>query len=111
MSRADAASIGGMDRQTLRDWVHRYNQADPDGLFDHWAAGPPSRLSDAQKAELSEIVETGPNAEVDGVARWRRVDLQRVMPDPEQPHRSVGNHQVHRHATGRTSVNHDGRWY
>lgn len=35
MSRADAARIGGMDRQTLRDWVHRFNEAGPDGLFDH----------------------------------------------------------------------------
>src|SRR5680860_1799115 len=66
MSRADAARIGGMDRQTLRDWVHRFNQAGPDGLFDRWAAGPPSRLSEEQKAELAEIVETGPNPDVDG---------------------------------------------
>jgi len=79
MSRADAARIGGMDRQTLRDWVHRFNQVGPDGLFDRWAAGPPSRLSEEQKAELAEIVETGPNPDVDGVVRWRRVDLQRVI--------------------------------
>lgn len=79
MSRADAARIGGMDRQTLRDWVHRFNHAGSDGLFDHWAAGPPSRLSEEQKAELAEIVETGPDPEVDGVVRWRRVDLQRVI--------------------------------
>jgi len=79
MRRADAARIGGMDRQTLRDWVHRFNQVGPDGLFDRWAAGPPSRLSEEQKAELAEIVETGPNPDVDGVVRWRRVDLQRVI--------------------------------
>jgi transposase len=79
MSRADAGRIGGMDRQTLRDWVHRFNQVGPDGLFDRWAAGPPSRLSEEQKAELAEIVETGPNPDVDGVVRWRRVDLQRVI--------------------------------
>ena len=40
MSRADAARIGGMDRQTLRDWVHRFNEAGPDGLLDHWSKGP-----------------------------------------------------------------------
>lgn len=45
MSRADAARIGGMDRQTLRDWVHRFNTAGPDGLVDQWAPGPASRLS------------------------------------------------------------------
>lgn len=44
MSRADAARIGGMDRQTLRDWVHRFNEAGPGGLLDQWSAGPPSRL-------------------------------------------------------------------
>ena len=37
MSRADAARIGGMDRQTLRDWVHRFNEAGPDGLLDNWS--------------------------------------------------------------------------
>ena len=79
MSRADAARIGGMDRQTLRDWVHRFNQAGPDGLFDHWSAGPPSWLSEEQKSELARIVEAGPDRAVDGVVRWRRVDLKRVI--------------------------------
>ncbi|MFY9628362.1 MAG: helix-turn-helix domain-containing protein, partial [Methylocystis sp.] len=40
MSRADAARIGGMDRQTLRDWVHRFNAAGPDGLLGNWSKGP-----------------------------------------------------------------------
>ena len=40
MSRAEAARIGGMDRQTLRDWVHRFNEAGPDGLRDSWSSGP-----------------------------------------------------------------------
>ena len=78
MSRADAARIGGMDRQTLRDWVHRFNEAGPDGLLDNWSK-PAPRLSAAQREELAAIVETGPNREVDGVVRWRRVDLQRVI--------------------------------
>lgn len=64
MNRADAVRIGGMDRQTLRYWVHRFNKAGSDGLFDHWAPGPPSPLSKEQKAELVTIVETGP-AEAD----------------------------------------------
>lgn len=78
-SRAEAALTGGMDRQTLRDWVHRFNAAGPDGLKDNWADGPAPRLSPAQKAELAAIVETGPDRERDGVVRWRRVDLQRVI--------------------------------
>ena len=79
LSRADAARMGGMDRQTLRDWVHRFNADGPDGLFDHWAPGQPSRLSEDQKVILTKIVETGPDLAVDGVVRWRRIDLQRVI--------------------------------
>ena len=79
MSRADAARIGGMDRQTLRDWVHRFNEAGPEGLLNNWSKGPAPRLSAAQKEELARIVETGPDREIDGVVRWRRVDLKRVI--------------------------------
>ena len=79
MSRSEAARIGGMDRQTLRDWVHRFNAQGPDGLKDIHAGGPRSRLSPEQKAELAQIVETGPDPAVDGVVRWRRIDLQRVI--------------------------------
>jgi transposase len=79
MSRADAARIGGMDRQTLRDWVHRFNALGPAGLKDNRRRGNPRRLSVAQQAELARIVETGPERAVDGVVRWRRVDLQRVI--------------------------------
>jgi transposase len=69
MKRADAARIGGMDRQTLRDWVHRFNKAGPDGLRDAWASGPAPRLLVAQKAQLADIVEAGSDREVDGVVR------------------------------------------
>lgn len=79
MSRAEAARIGGMDRQTLRDWVHRFNARGPDGLKDTHAGGPRSRLTPEDKAKLAEIVETGPDREVDGVVRWRRIDLKRVI--------------------------------
>ena len=73
MNRTDAARIGGMDRQTLRDWVHRFNEVGPDGLLDNWASGPASRLTPDQQAELAAIVDAGPDWEVDGVVRWRRV--------------------------------------
>ena len=79
MSRTDAARIGGMDRQTLRDWVHRFNETGPDGLMDSWSSGPQARLSPGQLTELAEIVETGPDPAVDGVVRWRRIDLQKVI--------------------------------
>ena len=71
MNRTDAARIGGMDRQTLRDWVHRFNEAGPDGLLDHWAGGPDPRLTAEHKAELAAIVAAGPNRHVAGGVRWR----------------------------------------
>jgi transposase len=79
MSRAEAARVGGMDRQTLRDWVHRFNAEGPEGLTDRPRAGRPRQLTDAQMEELAEIVETGPDPVTDGVIRWRRVDLRRVI--------------------------------
>ena len=79
MNRTEAARIGGMDRQTLRDWVHRFNEHGPDGLKDIWSKGPEPRLSTAQRQELAQLVETGPDRAVDGIVRWRRVDLQRVI--------------------------------
>jgi transposase len=79
MSRAAAARIGGMDRQTLRDWVHRFNEHGPEGLLDSWSKGPAPRLSAEQRAEIAQLVETGPDRAVHGVVRWRRLDLQRVI--------------------------------
>ena len=79
LSRTQAARIGGMDRQTLRHWVLRFNKDGPEGLFDRWSAGPPRRLSDDQLREFATIVETGPEVQTDGVVRWRRVDLQAVI--------------------------------
>ena len=79
MNRAQAARIGGMDRQTLRDWVHRFNEQGPEGLKDTWSKGNPPRLSPAQQAELAQLIETGPDRAVHGVVRWRRVDLQRLI--------------------------------
>ena len=79
MSRTDAARIGGMDRQTLRDWVHRFNAHGPDGLRDRWSKGPEPRLSAEQRTEVAQLVETGPDRALHGVVRWRRIDLQRVI--------------------------------
>jgi transposase len=78
-SREEAARAAGMDRQTLRDWVHRYNAEGLDGLRDRPHPGPSSRLSPEQLTELAAIVEAGPNPAEDKVIRWRRVDLQKVI--------------------------------
>jgi transposase len=78
-SREAAARHAGMDRQTLRDWVHRYNAEGLAGLRDRPHPGPTPRLTPEQLAELARIVEHGPDPETDGVVRWRRVDLQAVI--------------------------------
>jgi transposase len=79
MDREEAARIGGMDRQTLRDWVHRFNEHGPDGLINVKPSGRPPRLSKEQKEELCRLVEAGPDPQKDGVVRWRCVDLKRTL--------------------------------
>jgi transposase len=79
VDRKTAAETCGMDRQTLRDWVHRYNADGLEGLSDRRSTGPSPRLSAEQKAELARMVREGPDPAVDGVVRWRRVDLQRKI--------------------------------
>ena len=79
MARADAAIVGGMDRQTLRDWVVRFNDDGPDGLLNRKSPGRRGRLSPEQLEELDKIVEAGPDLERDGVVRWRAIDLKRVI--------------------------------
>lgn len=73
--RAQAAKAGGMDRQTLRDWVHRFNAEGPEGLYDKQRRGPSCRLSDAQQQELAALIEAGPDLAEHGVVRFRLCDL------------------------------------
>jgi transposase len=80
-SREEAATASGMDRQTLRDWVHRYNAEGVAGLYPRSSPGRPSRLSEAQMAELRTLVVDGPDPEKDGVVRWRCVDLRTAIID------------------------------
>ena len=68
-SREDAARSTGMDRQTLRDWVHRFNMAGPAGLLDRKAAGRQRRLNQDQLDELVGCLGSGPTIERDGVVR------------------------------------------
>jgi transposase len=78
-SRREAAAACGMDRQTLRDWVHRYNVLGLGGLSDRSASGAKPRLSSAQMQEVAALVRQGPDRAVHGVVRWRRIDLSRVI--------------------------------
>ena len=77
--RAEAARICGMDRQTLPDWIHRYNAEGLAGLSNRHGGGPAPLLTGVQRAELKQIVMAGPDPETDGVVRWRCIDLQRVI--------------------------------
>ena len=74
-SRADAARQTGMDRQTLRDWVHRYNRQGVDGLASRKPPGAAGKLTEAQMSEVRQWVLDGPDPEVHTVIRWRCVDM------------------------------------
>jgi transposase len=93
-SRNAAAEACAMDRQTLRDWVHRYNASGLDGLFNlPRRNGPLPRLSEEQQAKVEQWVEQGPELERDGVVRWRCVDLQQRIEaefDVQLHERTVG---------------------
>lgn len=81
-SRTDAARAAGMDRQTLRDWVHRYNASGVPGLSNQaHAGGPAGKLNAEEKAQLACWVRQGPSLEEDGVVRWRLSDLRRRILD------------------------------
>jgi transposase len=75
VSRADAARVAGMDRQTLRDWVHRYNQQGVDGLLSRKSPGAAGKLTEAQMSEVRQWVLDGPDPEIHKIIRWRCVDL------------------------------------
>ena len=80
-SREEAARAGGMDRQTLRDWVHSYNAQGIDGLIDKARPGRPPRLTQTQLQDLDAAIEEGPDIAVHKVVRWRCVDLKDVIKD------------------------------
>ena len=74
-TRSEAARIGGVTLQIVRDWVLKFNAQGPQGLIDRKAPGQPSRLNNAHRAALARILESGPIPAVHGVVRWRIVDL------------------------------------
>jgi transposase len=74
-SRTEAARIGGVTLQIVRDWVLRFNAEGAAGLSDRKAPGQPSRLNDTHRAALAAAIESGPTPAIHGVVRWRLVDL------------------------------------
>jgi transposase len=74
-TRTEAAKIGGVTLQIVRDWVRKFNAHGPQGLLDRKAPGQSPRLSNEHRAALAAIIESGPIPAVHGVVRWRIVDL------------------------------------
>src|SRR3546814_6174015 len=79
--RIAAARFGGVGLQIVRDWVVRFNARGPEGLLDGKAPGARSRLNDAQRPALAEVVERGPIPAIHGVVRWRLIDLVQWLQD------------------------------
>jgi transposase len=93
-SREEAAEIGGMDRQTLRDWVIRFNDQGPDGLINIPSPGVPPKLDDTHRSFLARIVDEGPIPAIHGVVRWRACDL--IMRLHEEFGLSVSDDTIYR---------------
>ncbi len=74
-SRGDAARIGGVSLQTVRDWVLRFNAGGPEGLIDPKPPGKVPKLNEVQRQALVQVIDSGPVPAVHGVVRWRLVDL------------------------------------
>ena len=93
-SREEAAKIGGMDRQTLRDWVIRFNEQGPEGLVNKPSPGAPGKLTDEHKAFLARLIGEGPIPAIHGVVRWRACDL--IMQLHEEFGLSVSDDTIYR---------------
>ena len=79
VSRAEAAAASGMDRQTLRDWIIRYNAVGPDGVVNRPSPGRPAKLAEEGYRDLEALVERKPDPDTDRVVRWRCTDLKRML--------------------------------
>ncbi len=74
-TRTEAAKIGGVGLQIIRDWVLRFNEYGADGLLNGKSPGQPSKLNDGQRQAVAQMIESGPIPAVHGVVRWRLIDL------------------------------------
>ena len=74
-TRTEAAKIGGVGLQIIRDWVLRFNTRGPDALVNGKSPGQPSKLNDLQRQAIADMIERGPIPAVHGVVRWRLIDL------------------------------------
>src|SRR5262249_30294797 len=74
-TRTEAAKIGGIGLQIIRDWVLRFNARGPDALLNGKSPGQPCKLNDLQRRAIAGMIESGPIPAVHGVVRWRLIDL------------------------------------
>ena len=74
-TRTEAAKIGGVTLQIIRDWVMRFNARGAAGLLDGKSPGQPSKLNDVQRQAIVRMIESGPIPAIHGVVRWRLIDL------------------------------------
>ena len=74
-TRTEAARIGGVTLQIIRDWVLKFNAHGPHGLINRKAPGQPAKLGDEQRTAIARMIESGPIPAAHGVVRWRLVDL------------------------------------
>lgn len=88
-TRTQAARIGGVTLQIIRDWVVKFNAQGPGGLIDRKPPGQPPRLGATHHAALIKMIEEGPDVQVHGVVRWRLIDLVRRLEEDFQLEVSV----------------------
>ena len=74
-TRGQAAQIGGVTVQIVRDWVAKLNAHGPAGLIDRRGGGTPPILTDEHRRALAVAIEDGPIPAVHGMVRWRVIDL------------------------------------
>jgi len=74
-TRTEAAKIGGVGLQIIRNWVLRFNARGSEGLLDGKLPGQTSKLNDGQRQAIARIIESGPIPAAHGVVRWRLIDL------------------------------------
>jgi hypothetical protein len=93
VERRDSPPFGGMDRRTLRDWVHRFNASGPEGLFDTWTQGPKTSLVGGTAGPVCEDLQSRPR-------------IVRLMGRPLAAHRpeTGDDREVHRSAKQITSI-------
>ena len=96
-SRTEAAKIGGVTLQIVRDWVLKFNARGPEGLIDRKPPGQARRLNDKHRAALAAIIESGPIPAVHGVVRWRIVDLCRASEELGRRRQTDAEPRVARH--------------